>query len=378
VTSPQNRPTGRFSSLDGQAHQDSPPGLPLELLTPWLSRHVPVLDSSAPLTARLLTGGRSNLTYEIVDAAGQRFALRRPPLGHVMPRAHDMAREYRVLAGLGAVNFAVPDVHALCEDETVMGVPFMLMGFVDGRVIADSADTATLTPEQADTVSATLIAGLAALHKVDIASAGLSDFGRPEGYLQRQVALWGRQWENTKTRDMPEIEALARWLAQHVAYLPTLLPTSLVHGDYRLDNVILDPGLRSLRAVLDWEMSTLGDPVTDLAITLVYWTESGDVLRRAVPVAQDLMSGPGFWSRERVIDEYASATGFDLSHLQFAVALACYKLAVIMESIHYRSRAGHQMGATTERNEDMGAAAEGLAALGVEVMSRGALEGLRA
>jgi aminoglycoside phosphotransferase (APT) family kinase protein len=357
---------------------DAPPGLDLGALTSWLAAHVPAFDGSSPPEARLLAGGRSNLTYEVVDAAGQHFALRRPPLGHIMPKAHDMAREHRVLEGLGTVGFPVPAVHALCEDSDVLGAPFMLMDFVDGRVIADRSDAGGLTPEQAGDVSRALVEGLASLHSVDVRAAGLADFGRPEGYLQRQVALWGRQWSITKTRDLTDINDLARWLDEHARELPPSPTTSLVHGDYRLDNVILDPGLRRLRAVLDWEMATLGDPVADLAVTLVYWTEPGDGLRRAVPVAQDVTSGAGFWDRERLVAEYRARTGLDLGHLTFAVALACYKLAVIMESIHFRSLAGQQRGAALQHQEDMGAATEGLASLGLEVVRRGTLEGLRA
>jgi aminoglycoside phosphotransferase (APT) family kinase protein len=293
-----------------------------------------------------------------------------------MPKAHDMAREFRVLAGLGRVGYPVPAVHVLCEDLAVLGVPFLVMDFVDGRVIADAADASGLTVDQADAVSRTLVDGLADLHRMDVAAAGLAEFGRPAHYLERQVGLWGRQWQNTKTRELADIDQLADWLGREVSGVPGNLPWSLVHGDYRLDNVILDPGLRRLRAVLDWEMSTLGDPVGDLAVTLVYWTQADDLLRKSVPVAPDATSAPGFWTRERILAEYVDRTGFDVSHLQLGVALACYKLAVIMESIHFRTLAGHQRGAAAERNEDMGAATEALAQLGLRVVEQGALEGL--
>ena len=273
-------------------------------------------------------------------------------------------------------GYPVPPVDVLCEDVAVLGVPFLLMDFVDGRVIADADDTAALTVQQADDLSRTLVDGLADLHRVDVEAAGLSEFGRPAQYLERQVRLWGRQWQNTKTRDLPDIDRLAAWLEATVTALPDNLPWSLVHGDYRLDNVILDPDLRSLRAVLDWEMSTLGDPVGDLAVTLVYWTQADDGLRRSVPVAPEATSAPGFWTREGILTGYVDRTGFDVSHLQLCVALACYKLAVIMESIHFRTLAGHQRGAAAERNEDMGAATEALALLGLRVIERGALEGL--
>ncbi len=351
-------------------------GLDVDILTRWLDHSIESFDGSSPPLVRLLAGGRSNLTYALTDASGRLFALRRPPLGHVMPRAHDMAREFRVLAGLGRVGYPVPAVHVLCEDLEVLGVPFLVMDFVDGRVIADAADASSLTFEQADDVSRTLVEGLAGLHRVDVVAAGLSEFGRPGKYLERQVDLWGRQWQNTKTRELGSIDQLADWLRREVPEVSRDLPWSLVHGDYRLDNVILAPDLRGLRAVLDWEMSTLGDPISDLAVTLVYWTQERDVLRTSVPVAPGTTSAPGFWNRERILTEYIDRTGFDVSHLQLCVALACYKLAVIMESIHFRTLAGHQRGAAADRHEDMGAATEALALLGLRVIERGALEGL--
>ena len=352
--------------------------LDLNSLTPWLGRRIPDLDASAAPQVQLMAGGRSNLTFALTDASGHRFALRRPPLGHVMHKAHDMAREFRVLSGLRRVDFLVPDAQALCEDISVLGAPFLVMSFVEGMTLSDADDTAQLSPEQADAVSRTLIGTLSTLHRVDVEAAGLSDFGRPSGYLNRQVALWRRQWETTKTRELAEIERLAAWLSAAVGKVPTGLPWSLVHGDYRLDNTILDPELHQLRAVLDWEMSTLGDPVADLAIALVYRIEVDDGLRRSVPVGQDATTAPGFWTRNRILDEYVARTEFDIGHLQFCVALACYKLAVIMESIHFRTLAGQQRRAAAERQENMGTATEALALLGLSVIEHGAVEGLRA
>ena len=342
----------------------------------WLSTNFPAFDASRPPQYRLLAGGRSNVTYEVTDRSGRQWALRRPPLGHVMPSAHDMTREFRVLQGLGRVHFPVPTAHILCEDTTVIGAPFMLMDFVAGQVIATQKDAEAFTPAECATASRTLIEGLATLHSVDVAAARLEEFGRPQGYLRRQVNRWGQQWALTKTRELPSIDALQSWLTDRACDLPEDSPWSLVHGDYRLDNVILDPGLQRLLAVLDWEMSTLGDPIADLATTLVYWTQAGDGLRSSVPVAQHVTSGPGFWTRQQVIDAYQHLTGADLRNLDLCVVLACYKLAVILESIHYRNLSGQQLGATAERGEDMGAAAEALAELGLQVITHGVLNGL--
>lgn len=357
---------------------DEPPGLRTPALLAWLDAHLPEFDASGPPEYRLLAGGRSNVTYALTDPSGRKWALRRPPLGHVMPSAHDMTREFRVLQGLGRVGFPAPPARVLCEDDTVIGAPFMVMDFVDGRVIGSSEDARGLSADQAASVSATLVEGLAHLHGVDVAAAGLQDFGRPQGYLQRQVKRWSGQWPITKTRELASIDALQAWLTEQVRDLPDDTPWSLVHGDYRLDNVILSQNLSRLLAVLDWEMSTLGDPIADLAITLVYWTQAGDGLRAGIPVAQGATSGPGFWSRQQVADRYAELSGSDLPNLDLCVVLACFKLAVILESIHYRNLGGQQIGATAERGEDMGAATEAMAELGLQVIGKGGIDGLAA
>jgi aminoglycoside phosphotransferase (APT) family kinase protein len=353
-----------------------PPGLSMATLAPWLSEQVSSFDGSGPPICRLLMGGRSNLTYELIDVSGRRYVLRRPPLGHVMPRAHDMAREFRVLEGLRRAAFPAPNVYVLCEDSAITGAPFMVMDFVEGRVLAESKESHQIIYEQAGAVSRAFVQGLASLHQVDLVTAGLESFGRPSGYLARQVDLWAQQWENTKTRELPELDRVSAWLRRHVGDVPDGLPFSLVHGDYRLDNLILDPSLNSLQAVLDWEMSTLGDPVADLATALVYWTQSDDLLRTGLPVAQGLTSAPGFWTREQIVDEYVMATGFNIDHLQLCTVLACYKLAVIMESIHFRRLSGQQMGAAEDRNEEMGSAVIALTQLAYMVIEHGTLSGL--
>lgn len=354
--------------------RQDPPGLDLAALEPWLAESIGVV---APLSPRLLAGGRSNLTYELTDADGRRIALRRQPLGHVMPSAHDMVREFTVMAGLGSVGFPVPPALVLCEDTSVIGVPFMVTEFVDGRVIGDAADASALSPAEADAASRALVSTLAHLHRVDAEEAGLLDLGRPEGYLARQVARWTKQWGITKTRELPIIDELQARLAKDVEAIPAGLPWSIVHGDYRIDNLILDRRDPRVLAVVDWEMATLGDPVADLAITLVYWSQADDARRSSLPVAQHVTSGPGFWTREQIVDAYTEDTGFDVSHLDFCVALACFKLAVIMESIHFRNLAGQQLGAAADRAEDMGRATEVLAEVGLAVTRDGAIAGLR-
>jgi aminoglycoside phosphotransferase (APT) family kinase protein len=324
----------------------------------------------------LLAGGRSNISYKLTDSSGSSWVLRRPPLGHIMPSAHDMGREFRVLSGLNSVSFPTPKAQGICADEEIIGSKFMLMDFVDGRVI-ESAETAmTLSDIQAGVISQNLVDTLAKLHRVDPADAGLDQLGRPEGYLQRQVKRWGEQWQLTKTRELVEIEELHNWLEGAISKLPTNLPSAIVHGDYRIDNVILDPKTSEIIAVLDWEMSTLGDPISDLAISLVYWSQAGDTLRNQIPVAQEVTSGPGFWTREQVVQRYVSQTGYDISHLDECVALACFKLAVIMESIHHRNLSGQQLGAAAGAQSTMGQATIALTKLGLAVISMGAIAAL--
>jgi len=333
-------------------------------------------NASSALQATLLAGGRSNISYKLTDASGSSWVLRRPPLGHIMPSAHDMGREFRVLSGLNSVSFPTPSTRGYCEDESVIGAKFMMMDFIDGRVIESAQTASSLSATQEAEISQELVDTLARLHAVDPAVAGLDQLGKPAGYLQRQVKRWGEQWQITKTRELPEIETLHSWLETAIAKVPESLPTSIVHGDYRIDNVILAGNKSQIVAVLDWEMSTLGDPISDLAISLVYWSQATDTLRKKIPVAEDVTSGLGFWSRQQVLDRYVSQTGLDISHLDECVALACFKLAVIMESIHHRNLSGQQLGAAAGEQSTMGEATVALTELGLAVTRQGAIAAL--
>ena len=355
------------------AHTD-PPGLDRDAVVSWLA--VNGIRLVEPVGASLFPGGRSNVTYRLVDAEGSSIVLRRPPLGNVLPTAHDMGREHRVLSGLNRVGFPAPQALALCSDDAVTGAPFLVMSYVDGRIIATAEQADGLSADERDAISASLVAALADLHAVDVDAAGLAELGRPEGYLPRQLSRWSKQWGLTRTRDLASMDRLQEVLAGLIEPLPTDLPWSLVHGDYRLDNVILAPGSADVRAVLDWEMSTLGDPVADLALTLVYWSEAGDRLRHRVPVAENLTDAPGFWSRGRIVDEYARTSGRPMDHLDACTALACFKLAVITESIHARTLSGKQLGTAAGDVHAMGVATEALAELGLAVASVGTVAGL--
>lgn len=293
-----------------------------------------------------------------------------------MPTAHDMSREYRVMSGLNMVGFPTPHVLALCEDPSITGAPFMVMDFVDGRTIDDRRAASVLTVHEADLISQALVNTLADLHTVDLARAGLDTLGRPLGYLERQVRRWGQQWELSRTRTNGDVDRLLAMLTEAVPHVNDQTAGTLVHGDYRIDNVIIDPIDPRIIAVVDWEMATLGDPLSDLAILLVYWTTASDSLRTLVPVAEHITDGAGFWSREAVASHYAQRSGLDLEQLDVYVALACLKLAVIMESIHRRNLDGLQLGAASGADIGMAQATDALARLGLGTMEFGAFTAL--
>jgi aminoglycoside phosphotransferase (APT) family kinase protein len=335
---------------------DAPPGVDLERLRPWFAANVAGSTGGA-LTATLISGGRSNLTYAILDGTN-RWVLRRPPLGHVLPTAHDMAREYKVLTALAPTAVPVPATLAFCDDVAVNDAPFYVMELVDGRILRTGGEIATLTQDEARRCSEELIDVLAAIHAVDYEAVGLADFGHPDGYVERQVRRWGEQWERSKTRELPAIDELARRLR---AALPVSPPPTIVHGDYRLDNTMLapdDPG--RVIAVLDWEMATLGDPLADLGLYMLYYVRDD---AQTGNVGATISTDAGFLSRDDVVERYAKQSGRDVSQLDFYEALAAYKLAIILEGIHARYLMGKTVG---EGFEHIGAL--------VEIMVQGALD----
>jgi aminoglycoside phosphotransferase (APT) family kinase protein len=304
---------------------DAPPGLDRERLGAWLPSAVP--GAGSELTATLIAGGNSNLTYEVTDGAGT-WIVRRPPLGHVLATAHDMAREYRVMTALQPTDVPVPRTFALCEDTGVLGAPFYVMEKMAGRPYRYVADIAPLGPERTRAISESLVDVLAALHQVDPARVGLADFGRPVGFLGRQVSRWKKQLDASYTRDLPAADELFARLA---ADIPTESAAGIVHGDYRLDNALVDDTDR-ITAVIDWEMATLGDPLTDVALMLVYGR-----LAEALPgTVVDVSSAPGYLSESEIVDRYAAGGPRDLSRFGFYLGLASFKLAAILEGIHYR------------------------------------------
>lgn len=319
---------------------DALPGLDLDRLAAHLDAAVPGLVAG-PLSATLLAGGRSNLTYAVTDGE-HRWVLRRPPLGHVLATAHDMTREYRAQSALAGTSVPVAAMVHLCADPDVLGAPFYVMDQVPGEVLRSRAQADALGVDGC-AVSWRLIDVLAELHSLDPASIGLGDFGRPEGYLHRQVSRWRKQLDSSRSRAVAGIDELHDRLA---ASVPTSARHSLLHGDYRLDNVLIDPAVSTIVAVLDWEMATLGDPLADVGLFVVYSRRRSGA---DDPISGDLTSAPGFPPAEDLIARYAERTGADLSSLDWYVGLACFKLAVVLEGIHFRFTQGKTVGAGFER-----------------------------
>jgi aminoglycoside phosphotransferase (APT) family kinase protein len=307
-------------------------GIDAGRVTSWFADHVP--QAEPPLSFVPVVGGHSNLTFIVTDAADRRWVLRRPPLGHVLATAHDMTREHRILAALQDTDVPVPPLAGLCTDDAVNGAPFYVMGFVDGHVCRHPEEVEAALDEPARWHSGeSLIDVLARIHTVDPDVVGLGELGRRQGYVERQLRRWHGQWEQSKTRELPLVDDVHDRLA---ALVPEQGPATIVHGDYRLDNCLIDDG-GGVRAVLDWELCTLGDPLADVGTLLVYWTEPDDP-RPALLDPPTIV--PGFPTREDMAGWYADRSGRDLSGIGFYVAFAYWKLACILEGVYARYRAG--------------------------------------
>ncbi|MEP7024126.1 MAG: phosphotransferase family protein [Actinomycetota bacterium] len=320
-------------------------------LARWIAGSGAELAAAELTGIKLIAGGRSNLTYRLDFGPAGHLVLRRPPLGHVLPTAHDMAREYRVLTALTGTDIPVPGPAAFCADTEVIGAPFYLMQYVDGLVLRTREDGAQVSPDQARQLSEQLAAMMAAIHGVDLAAVGLEGFGRPEGYLARQLSRWQKQWTLSNTREVAGYDQLVQRLADG---LPADGDGALVHGDYRLDNmlVVLDPQ-PGIAAVVDWEMSTLGDPLADLGLTLMYWADAADDESTAMSVGASVTRLPGFFSRAELASRYAGLTGRDVSGIGYYMAFGCFKLAVVLEGIHARFVQGKTVGEGFEREGPM-------------------------
>ncbi len=279
-------------------------------------------------------GGHSNLTYLVRCADGAEYVLRRPPLGPVAPKAHDMAREYRLLAAIHPAFPRAPRPVVLCEAANVIGAIFYVMERRRGVVIRrDMPAEFAGDPENPRRISRVMVDTLADLHTVSIESAGLGGLGKPQGFVERQVAGWADRWERSKTSEVPAIDEVLAWLRSRI---PTPARATLVHNDYKLDNVMLAPDQPvRMTAILDWEMATLGDPLVDLGLLLCYWSQAGDpeVRREAI---SGITAGPGWFTREEIVAAYAARTGADVSNIAFYETFALFKVAVVLQQIFVR------------------------------------------
>lgn len=300
----------------------------LDRLGDWFASEIP--GFRGPLTADLITGGKSNLTYRVSDAAGTTWALRRPPVGPKAPTAHNVLREYLIIAALHShSDFPVPAPAGTCDDEAVLGAPFMVTSFVDGLVLRSKRIAAALSESVRQSAANDLIDVLAKLHRFTPTQIGLQDLAPSTGYLERQLDRWRTQYDRSRQREIADLESMHTWLGDH---LPPTAQPCLVHGDYRLDNAIFDEHGR-VAAVLDWEIATLGDPLADLALMIVYWAGPG-------PEAVGPTSLSGFPDREAVIARYMSQTGLDCTDLRWYLAFSYWKLACAAEGIYARYAAG--------------------------------------
>ena len=305
-------------------------------VTDWFAEHVP--DALGPLDFRLIAGGHSNLTYSVTDAGGRRWVLRRPPLGQVLATAHDMGREHRIITALGPTDVPVPPTVGLCTDDAVNGAPFYVMDFVDGRVIRTHADAEALGPDQRRRAGESLVDVMAAIHAVDVDGVGLGDLGKKGDYIARQLKRWYSQFQASDGQvpgglGLPAVHQVHDRLA---ANTPDQQGAAIVHGDYRLDNCMLGPD-GSIMAVLDWEICTLGDPLADVGLLWVYWSDPDEsaVLPQASPTALD-----GFPRKAELIERYATASGRDTSDLGFYVAFGYWKLTCIIAGVYARYAGG--------------------------------------
>ena len=305
-------------------------------ITNWIAERTEI---APPLSFELIPGGRSNMTFTVTDTADKQLVLRRPPLGPLLPSAHDMAREHRLMDSLGDTPVPVPRMVGLCQDAEVNGRDFYVMEHVSGVVMRDKEIGETINAAVRQKMSESLIDTLCALHRVDIDAVGLGDLARRSGYVERQLKRWSTQWEQSKTRELPVIEAVAKQLATH---MPAPNPTTIAHGDYRLSNCMMNPATGEVAAVLDWELCTLGEPMADLGQLLGYWYDPANVDEGDLTGDPDTTSLTGFLSQEELAQRYATEMGADLAQITYYRSFAQWRLACIGEGVYARYLGGQQ------------------------------------
>jgi aminoglycoside phosphotransferase (APT) family kinase protein len=338
--------------LAEQVTAEAPEGIDRTGVEAWFEANVP--GAAPPLSFERISGGRSNLTFSVTDSKGSAWVLRRPPLGKRLGSAHDMGREHKVISALGPTDVPVPPTVGFCEDEAVNGAPFYVMDFVEGVVLRSKKEVVERFDESArHDIGERVVDTLAAIHAVEPDVVGLGDLGKKQDYVARQLHRWQGQWEKSKTRELPLVDDVH---ARLEARIPDQGPASIVHGDYRLDNMILaDTG--EVAAVVDWELCTLGDPLADVGLLLVYWSQPGDEFH---PLFEAPTMAEGFPRRDDLKARYEERTGRDLSGIDYYVALGYWKLAVILEGVYARYAAG-QYGKAADEFEEFAKVVERLA-----------------
>ena len=317
----------------------APVGIDEERVSEWMIQNV---GAVTPLSFELIAGGRSNLTFSVTDGAGGRYALRRPPVSHVLPTAHDMVREHTLISALFPQRIPVPAPLGLCVDESVNGSPFYVMEFVDGAILRDAAGA-----EAAYDLATRAVIGdhmaetLARLHDVDVEAAGLGALARHEGYVERQLRRWRTQYDQMRVEGVDGGGLVGAVGDELASSIPRQQRVSVVHGDYRLDNTVLGPDGR-VRAILDWEICTLGDPLADVGMLLVYWAEPSDPSSALLIAAPS--TAPGFATRDQVMAAYARHSDLDLTDIAYYRAFGYWKLACILQGVFARYQAGATAG----------------------------------
>jgi aminoglycoside phosphotransferase (APT) family kinase protein len=305
-------------------------GIDIEKVSRWLAANV--AGAVPPFTFDLIAGGRSNLTFRVTGGDGARFVLRRPPVGLVLATAHDMAREHRLISAVGLTNVPVPACLGLCTDHDVNGADFYVMAYVDGVVLDSPERAAPIAMPVRRAIGEDLVNVLANLHAVDVDAVGLGNLARRDGYIERQVKRWTTQWAASKTRELTAIDEVAAYLGTHV---PVQQGVAIVHGDFRLGNCLTDTAAGTIAAVLDWELCTLGDPLADIGHLGVYWADGG-----ANSASGDATEAGGFIPYADLLERYARRTGRDVSGVDFYIAFAGWRLAVICEGVYARYLGG--------------------------------------
>lgn len=314
-------------------------GIDRDPVSKWLASTI--TSAEPPFRFELIAGGRSNLTYRVTDGGGSSYALRRPPVSHVLPTAHDMKREYTVISALAATGVPVPRTYGLCTDDAINGAPFYVMSFVEGHILRDERAAGELSESARARAGDSLIDTLAQLHSVDVDVIGLGDFARRDGYIARQLKRWHGQFSQSTVDGQPGPAVVDRVHELLAARIPEQQGVAIVHGDYRLDNTVLDDAGNVL-AILDWEICTLGDPLADLGLLMVYWAEPEDGDEALLGVAPTTL--PGFARRSDLLARYAAASGRDVSAISYYRAFGFWKLACILQGVHVRYAGGAAAG----------------------------------